>query len=194
MSTDIAPRSLNDILDALDQAAAGERVTVADILGEVGERSFTPIILTISVILISPISGIPGMPTLSALLILLIGAQALIGRRHIWLPDTIRRRSVNAKRLRGAVDWLRKPCAWLDRNAHRRFRLLTQQPMRSVNFAVCVAIPMTWPLLEILPMVTSVGAATVALISFGLLTRDGLFVVLGYACAGAVALLVSGLI
>ena len=52
--------------------------------------------------------------------------------------------------------------------------------MRVVTLALCVLIPLGWPFLEILPLVSSFGAGTVALLAFGLFTRDGVYVLLGY--------------
>lgn len=188
------PQSLTALLDALDGAATGETVSVADMLEHVGDRSFTPVILAVSILLVSPASGIPGLPTLSALLIVLIGVQGLARRRHLWLPGALMRRQVRAQRLRQAVGWLRKPAAWIDRHSHARLRVLTRGPARLAAFSLCTVIPMMWPMLELVPFVTSIGAGAVALIAFGLLTRDGLYVLLGYGMCGAMAAAVAAVV
>lgn len=188
------PQSLTALLDALDGAATGETVSVADMLERVGDRSFTPVILAVSILLVSPASGIPGLPTLSALLIVLIGVQGLARRRHLWLPGALMRRQVRAQRLRQAIGWLRKPAAWIDRHSHARLRVLTKGPARLAAFSLCIVIPMMWPMLELVPFVTSIGAGAVALIAFGLLTRDGLYVLLGYGMCGAMAAAVAAVV
>ena len=43
---------------------------------------------------------------------------------------------------------------------------------------------MIWPFLELLPFVTSFGAGALALMTFGLFTRDGLYVLWGYIVTG----------
>ncbi|TDK50031.1 exopolysaccharide biosynthesis protein [Antarcticimicrobium luteum] len=187
MSGGSRPHSLTALLDALDAAATGPSVSVADMLEQIGERSFTPIILAVAVLLVSPASGIPGVPTLSALLIVLVGVQGLARRRHLWLPGALMRRRIAAGRLRRATAWLRRPAAWIDRHSHTRLRGLTRGPARLAAFTLCTLIPMMWPMLELVPFVTSIGAGAVALIAFGLLTHDGLYVLLGYAMCGAMA-------
>ncbi len=182
-----APSSLGDLLDALENAASGPHVSTRDILNQIGERSYTPIILAFAVLLVSPLSGIPGVPTLSAILMVMISVQGVIGRQQLWLPGFILRRRVNADRFRKAVSWLRKPGAWIDRHSHPRLRGLTTGPARGVAFLLCMIIPILWPALELLPMVTSIGAGAVALLAFGLLTHDGLYVLLGYLMAGGLA-------
>ena len=190
MPADAEPKTLSDVLDRIEAAAAGGCVSVGDLLDELGERSITPVLLAISVLLISPLSGIPGVPTVSAALIVLIGAQGLMRRRHLWLPEALMRREIAAARIEKGVAWLRRPCAWIDRNARPRLCALTAGPMRPLAVLVCLLIASSWPLLEILPMVTSLGATAIALIVFGLLTRDGLFALLGYgAVTGLVAVI-----
>lgn len=174
-------RTLTHLLDGLEHAASCASVSVDDVLHEFGDRAITPFILLIALLLVSPLSGIPGAPTVSAALIVLLTFQALLGRRKLWLPAFLLRREVASKRLLMAVKWMRKPCAFVDRHSHSRLRILTVGPARSFTLLVCMIIPLGWPLLEVLPMISSIGAAVVALLSFGLFTRDGLYVLLGYA-------------
>jgi hypothetical protein len=54
--------------------------------------------------------------------------------------------------------------------------------MRFITLVVVTIIPLGWPFMEVLPMMSSLGAGTVALLVFGLFTRDGLYVLLGYLC------------
>lgn len=183
-------RDLTDLLDRVAAAAArAERVSVGDLFAELGDRSVIPLILVISVILISPISGVPGVPTISACLIVLLSLQALGGRRRIWLPDFLLRRTLSGRRLRMVVDWLRKPCGFVDRQTRPRLPFMTTGVMRFVTLSACVFIPLGWPPLEVLPLTSSVGALTVAMLVYGLFTRDGLYVLAGY---GLIALTVAG--
>lgn len=177
-------RTLNQLLDQVETAAKSSPVSVETVLDNLGERSFSPVILVVALLMVSPLSGIPGAPTVASLLILTVGTQALLRRDYLWLPPALVRRSVPEKRLRMAVDWLRKPASWFDRHSHTRWPVLTTPPMRIVAMIVCMIVAMIWPLLELLPFVTSLGAGAVSLLSFGLLTRDGLYVLLGYAIIG----------
>lgn len=181
-------RTLGQLLDQVEAATKEPPVSVQTVLHQLGERSFAPIILVIGLLMVSPLSGIPGSPTISALLITLIGAQSLFGRNHLWLPDFLLRRHVPDKKLGKAVSWLRRPADWFDRHSEKRWRLLTMRPARWMSMASCVVVTWIWPFLEILPFVTSVGALAVSFLSFGLLTRDGLYVLLGYVViAGMIA-------
>lgn len=181
-------KSLSDLLDGIDRAGDGQRVSFRDMLEEVGDNAITPFILMIAVLMVSPLSGIPGTPTISALIIVTIAVQGLSGRKRLWLPDFLMRRRIKARYLHRAVEWLRRPCAFLDHHSQKRLTFLTKGPARWITMGVVALIPLSWPALEILPMVTSVGAATIALLVFGLFTRDGVWVLWGYSVIGLAGL------
>lgn len=181
-------RPLTGLLDAVRRAARREKVSLREVFAELGDRTFTPVILIICVLLVSPLSGIPGVPTLAAVLIVMLSVQALAGRRKIWLPPVLLNAKLGAGVVKRSVDWLRRPALWLDRNSTPRLRYLTEGPMRLLVLAQCAVIPLAWPALEFVPGATSFGAATLALFAFGLLARDGLFILVGYAAMMAVPL------
>ena len=190
-----SPRSLGALLSAIrpNQDTSG-KVSVQDMLAEVGDRSYAPLVLLITVLLITPVSGIPGVPTIGACLIVLITAQWLVGRKHLWLPEFLLRRSISAERLTKGIDWFKPAADWVDGHARKRFRVLTIPPMVLVTKLVIIGVAVTWPVLEILPMVTSIGALALSLLAFGLMVRDGLWLAAGYATIGASAGLVIWLL
>ena len=179
--------ALTRLLDRLEQAGEGDAVTVQDVLDATGDRSIMPVVLAIALILVSPLSGIPGLPTLSAIVILLVMGQAVFRREHLWLPSLLRNRQINRDRYARAIQWMRRPAAWIDRHSHPRLRILTVGPLRWLTLLVCMCVPMAWPFLELLPFVTSFGAGALALMTFGLFTRDGLYVLWGYVATGGMA-------
>ncbi|MBV2360207.1 exopolysaccharide biosynthesis protein [Thalassococcus sp. CAU 1522] len=188
------PDSLGDLLRAMTPDDGQARVSVADILDEIGDRSFAPAILIPALILVSPVSGVPGTPTLGALIILSCALQGLVGRRHLWLPGVLRRRSLSAHRMCRAIAFLQRPAAWIDRHSQARLHLLTGIPLRQLAFAMIAATALTWPFLELLPFVTSFGAGAVSLIAFGLMTRDGAYVLAGYVVLAVMVLAGAGVV
>ncbi|MFZ7092072.1 exopolysaccharide biosynthesis protein [Primorskyibacter sp. 2E233] len=183
---DGAPENLTELLDAVQPQGDETYVSVQDMLKRIGGRSFPAVILVPSVLMVSPISGIPTAPTLSALVIMTCAFQGLFGRSHLWLPGFLMRRKISARRLQKGIDWLRRPAGWMDRHSKGRLRLLTAGPMRPFAFLFSILIALSWPLLELVPFVTSFGAGAVAMIMFGLMTRDGAYLVAGYVQGTAI--------
>ena len=163
-------------------------------LTEIGDRSFATALLVPALILVSPISGIPGTPTIGAVVVILIVAQWIAGRDHLWLPGFVMRRRVKSARMRRALTWFDRPAAFLDRHTVPRLTALTAGPLAVLPLLAVLAIAATWPLLELLPFVTTIGAFAVSLFAFGLMTRDGAYVALGYLFVGALAALAAGIV
>jgi hypothetical protein len=187
--------SLSDVLAALKSASnRAEVLSVRDILTEIGDRSFATVLLVPALLLVSPLSAIPGTPTIGAILIILIVLQWLMGRRHLWFPETVMRRSIKAERVRAGAHWLERPAGWIDSHARQRLVFLTRGPLSLLPLFLILIIAATWPVLELLPMVTSIGAFTVTLFAFGLMTKDGLWIALGYGFVGLLVTVASFLV
>lgn len=186
-----SPAFLHDLLAAMRPQEHAKHVSVQDVVTRIGDRSFAPVILVVGLILVSPVSGIPGTPTIGSLIVLLCAVQAILGRDHLWLPEFLMRRRIKAGRMNRGLDWLARPAAWLDRHTHDRLLMLSATPLSQLAFAVIALIALTWPFLELLPFVTSFGAGAVSLIAFGLLTRDGLYLLWGYVVTGLLGLAVT---
>ena len=186
-STATAPprQTLGALLDALEPDPKADRISIRHLVRAIGDNSFATIILVVAVLLVSPISGIPFTPTLGALTILLITAQALTGRRHLWLPGFMMRRSISAARLRRGLQSLRRPAGWMDRYSRARLGILSSGPFRLLGYLAAATLALSWPMLEILPFITSFSAGAVAMLMFGIVTRDGAYIIAGYAQGGA---------
>lgn len=184
-----SPGSLTELLEVLRPSEGQERMSVQDMVARIGGRSFPAVILVPTVLLVSPLSGIPGVPTLGALSVILIAAQGLMGRRSLWLPGFVMRRSVSSSRLKRALDWLARPAGWMDRYSHPRLRILSARATRPFAYLASIVLAVGWPVLELLPFVTSFGAGAVSMIMFGLMTRDGAYLLAGYV-QGAIIYLI----
>lgn len=179
------PDSLQGMLRMLRPDDDDDFVSLRTILSHVGDRSFTTVILLTALVLVSPISAIPGLPSTGMLVIVGVASQYLVGRDHLWLPAFVLNRQVQRSKLERAIEFLHGPMGWIDRRTKARLSLLTRRPIKWLIVLTIIATALPWPLLEPLPMVTSIGATAVSLLAIGLVTRDGLFVVLGFAFIGA---------
>ena len=186
--------SLTGVLSAIRRAGRNESLSVEDVLAEIGDRSFATALLVPALVLVSPVSGIPGTPTIGAIIVILIVLQWIFGRSHLWLPRFIMQRRVRSDQMHRALAWFDRPAAFIDRHTYSRLSLLTSGPLTLLPLLTVLAIAATWPLLELLPFVTTIGAFAVSLFAFGLMTKDGAYVVLGYAFVGALAGILSGIV
>jgi hypothetical protein len=175
------PREVGAVLDSVEHAGEGERVSVAEIVDSVGAGAFGPLLLVPAVILVTPVSGIPGMPTLGSLIISLIAGQIVIGRRCLWLPAFIRNRTISKRRLESAMKYLRKPSVLIDRMSRERLVFLTEKPLQLVPALICCMMVLFAPIFETVPFSVSLAAFAVSLFALGFVAKDGLWVALGLA-------------
>ncbi|WP_281286694.1 exopolysaccharide biosynthesis protein [Roseinatronobacter monicus] len=70
---------------------------------------------------------------------------------------------------------------WLDRMMKPRMAWLAKLPWNYVALLTCLAIAVTTPLMEFLPFVISIAAVAIGVFAAGILMRDGLVMLIGYA-------------
>ncbi len=177
---------LSNVLEQMAHACdTCERVQVRDIMKAIGERSFGPLLLVPSLLVVSPLSGIVGLPTVVGFIVVLVAGQLLIGMDHVWLPRFLLDRSVPAKRLHQAVGFLRPVAGAADKFVGRRLLFLTTGPAVYVIAAMCILIALVMPVFELVPFANSVWAAAIAAFGLALTARDGVLAAIAFLLTGA---------
>lgn len=182
------PHSLEEVLFALERLCSrnhGTKVSVGDVVQMLGARSFAPFILAIGLIALTPIDSIPTLPTTFGVIVFLTAGQMLIGRKALWLPAFLSNRSVNADRLKKALQWLEPRLRWTDRWLVMRLTILTRGPFLTVIAVCCAALALLMPLLELVPLVSTIPSAAFAAFGVALLVRDGIAALVGFAFTAA---------
>lgn len=183
MAEDTA-RDLRGVLDRVKKAGDGEdQVNVGEILETVGQRSFGPILIVISLIAFTPLGAVPGVPTLLATLVVLIAGQILFGVRHFRLPQAILRRHMEREKFTRSLGFTRKAARAVDAILKPRLSWLFSGPYVRVAALGCILVALTVPPLEVLPFAGTVSWAAIAAFGLALVAHDGLFaiVALGFA-------------
>ncbi len=172
---------VEDIVATLDSTSQRDRVTLGDAVAAFGRKSFLPMLMAPALLVVSPLSGIPLFSSVCGLTIALISAQMLWpGQDYLWLPDRLTRQQVSGERARNALARMSRLARWLDSHAKARFSfLVTRRPGRRLLETCCFLAGVSMPLLEIVPFSSSLLGLSVLLMATGLLTRDGLFAVIG---------------
>ena len=162
------------ILDELaDTARERERVEVGTLVEAFGHRGYGALLLVPALIEVSPVGGIPGVPTALAAIVVLFAVQIVMGRDHMWLPDVIERRSVDADGLGKAVERMRPVAGRLDRWFHGRLQGLVRRPFTQIAAGACALLALTVPPLEVVPFASTAPMGAIAAFGLALLVRDG---------------------
>mgnify|MGYP001793303967 CR=1 FL=1 len=174
-----ATEPIAKIVDTLEEATQSDEICLGDVLDEFGTAAFSSTLLAVALLLVSPLSGVPLFSSASGVAIFLIAGQGAVGRRSIWLPTKLVCLNMTSKRAERAISHARSVAAWLDRHSTRRLMPLVSPPMSRLLYAICAGAGLLLPLMEIVPMTSSLVGLSVSLIATALLARDGLIAIAG---------------
>lgn len=193
MKDDCAPESIEDVLECVEEAGAtDERVSVGEIVHRIGEGAFPPLMLAPALVVVTPASAIIGLSTFCGMIVALVAFQMVIGRDRLWLPAFILNRTVRQQRLERILGHIERPARFIDRLTRRRLTILVDPPMARLWALICLLLSLIIPVLELVPMSSTIIAATISLFALAMLARDGLLVVVGLLVLGGAAWLAWG--
>lgn len=183
-------RRLVDLVRSL----RGERVTLGEVVDELGPEGFGLALLILALPALFPIPGPVGMTFGS--LILVLSLQLLTGARSLWLPGFLRRRTLPSDTLRDVIrrslPWLGRAERWLDECRLASLAGERLRPFLALPILLCaIAIVLPIPLGNFAP------ALALIVFALALMAQDGLAVLMalvlsGLALAWTVVLFVAG--
>lgn len=170
-------RSLSQVFIDLEASVTGESITFAEILDAMHERGFGFLLLVFAFPMALPIPVPPGINVLLATPLLILTAQQAMGRHTIWFPQKIKQRSISKKSLSGmllpTLPWLKR----IEKISKPRLEFMTRGAF-SYLIGVCGFI-MALSVCVPLPLTNTVPSLGIALMSVGVIMRDGFAVMAG---------------
>jgi hypothetical protein len=175
-----APRKLSDELAMILREFEVETVTLREVLGLLHGRGYLLLVMLLALPFCTPVP-LPGLSTPFGLIITIIGVRLAMGAKP-WLParllDTRLPPAIFAK----VFALTRRIILWFERLLRPRLLWVTRSPGMEQLHAVPIVICALMLLLPLpIPFSNVVPAWGIMLISGGLLERDGVFIVSGYA-------------
>jgi hypothetical protein len=168
----------------LEIAEHGEaRISVAELTQKFGGRALGALLFVFGLACLLPLP--PGATTIFGLPLLLLAPQLVIGASAPWLPEALKRRTIEVDDLRSGlprvIPWLQKVEAVSRPRLVVLFGPVGERVIGLVCTALAIVLILPIPLGNILP------ALAVSVLSFSLIQRDGLIAVAGYLIALASA-------
>jgi hypothetical protein len=186
-------RKVSEILAAM-RARANERVKLADIVAELGERAFGVAMLLFSLPNAVGIGVIPGISTLFGVPQIVLALQMLAGFERPWLPVWLLEKSIARADFERMIDHSMPVLVRVERYLKPRAAALTGpfvERLMGLVFLVLAAV-VSLPI----PLGNQPPAVAIAVVALGLTARDGVFVaagcVMGVAAVAIASLVVLG--
>jgi hypothetical protein len=165
-----------------------DRVRLSELVGHLGDRTFGAILLVFAIPNLIPLP--PGSSTVLGIPLILAAAQLAGGRSALWLPQAVGNRTLRRSDLQRLVDYGLP-------TLRRTERLLTPRwaPLLSERLIGAACLLLAIILILPIPLGNMLPAFGIAAFALGLLQRDGVAVLVGWAAtlaSLAVVALVSG--
>jgi hypothetical protein len=172
------------------------RLTLGEIVARVegeGEGGLGPVLFVLTLPVLLPLP--PGVSTVLALPLLVISSQIIAGRRSLWLPRALARKSVKRPALVKLLQRVLPMLERLEKMSRPRLGLLTGSIGTRVVGIACTVIALV--LILPIPFANLVPALALGVFSLALTRKDGVLVLVGFGllaiAAAVIALGVHGI-
>jgi hypothetical protein len=168
-------RGFVGLVQDLAANAGPDGMSLGEVRDRMDERAFGLLILILAIPCLVP--ALYGVPQIIGVPILILAAQLVAGRKEPWLPEAILKRRINKPWLDRMADFASKRMGWVERLSKPRLTAFSDGAGQRFAGLWMVLATLT----IVLPLTNTVPSVALALLSAGLLQRDGLFVLAGAA-------------
>lgn len=173
-----------------DPRAKGPTATLGGVIDRLDERGFGLLYFLLALPCIPPFVYV--LPQIVSLPMLALAGQMAMGRRTPWFPETIRKRTFSIGDFRDILGRMEKYVRFVERFSHPRLTAVTSHGASRIVGGLLV-IPAASILVPLIGTNT-VPSIGIAIASIGLISRDGVLVILGLLIGVLWPILLFGLI
>ena len=189
---DDVSQDLVRLLRRLSDDGGEQGLTLHQIRDRLDERAYGLLILLLSIPCLVP--GLYGVPQVVGVIIIMIAAQLLAGREEPWLPRWVLNLRARGAWLKAMADFAETRLGWVDRLSRPRLTGFASGAGEKLAAIFMILATLT----IVLPFTNTIPSIGLALLSVGLIQRDGLFVIGGAIVAtawlSALGILATGLL
>ena len=181
---------LSKELLALLHGLEGKDITIGGLLDHIGDRGFGLLLLVLALPAALPIPA-PGYATPFGVLMVILGAQMVLGRTAPSIPGFFARRTVKHSILRFSIENGHLPLKFVEFLIRPRLRAISRN--RGFRSAVGVIIVMMACFMSLpIPLTNTAPSFVIFVLAAGLLEEDGLLLLGGILLAPVAAAIAGG--
>lgn len=172
---------IKKIFDNLNGVKSNRKIKISELLKFFERKSFGALlILPCILLLIPPIGAIPGAPFLLGLIIAVITFQLILGIYQPWVPKKLLNMKINGNKLSGGIHLIRPILNFLGGFTKKRLAWLTYPPFINVFASAAFIFSLMIMFIGFIPFLPDVLSIAILFLGIGLITSDGLIVVIGF--------------
>lgn len=158
----------------------GERISIGEIIGALDARAFGLATLIFSIPSLVPMP--PGVPTVVGLALLVVSSQMVFGRRELWLPRILTKRSFPRAAIVNAFEKHQKRLVSIEKISKPRLLVLSGR-LGTILIGTTILLMSIILILPLPPGGNFPPALACAIFGLGLAERDGVIILWGYLSA-----------
>lgn len=185
--SDCDEKGLTGLVERLRSEAEDGDPTLGALLEASGSQSMGPVLFIPALIAFSPVGAIPGVSIAMGTIIILFAGQMMFGRHHLWLPKFISNRKLPGEKVQSGSDKMQSTAKRLDRWLGNRWTWATRDTGATIVGVIAVFLGVSMFPLALIPFAVFVPSGALLILSAGLMTNDGLLVVIGGIMAAVAA-------
>ncbi len=167
--------SIFRVLDGLASKAGRDGYTLQHIMSQLGDRAFGTFIFFLAIPCCIPFLYI--IPQIVSLPLLLLSWQMVLGTNEPWIPESLGKRRIdkeNLKRIaKAGYRWL----GWVEKITRPRIESIIGRGLRRV-VGLCLCV-FSFSIMLPIPATNTVPGYAIAVISCGMIGKDGLMILGG---------------
>lgn len=170
-------RKISEVLTDLGRNGTGDRLKLGDFISVLGDRAFGISMLILALPNAVGLGAIPGLSTVFGLPQIVLAVQMAIGLERPWLPQWLLERSIARKDFDTMIARSMPYLLRVEKVLRPRWPALSSYVAERIlgvvfaGLAAVVSLP--------IPLGNQPPAVGIALISLGLIERDGVFITFG---------------
>ncbi len=171
---------LSDIFDDLCVDQNDENITLETILHNLNNRGYAPLLIVPSLIILSPVGAIPGVPAILGLFIFFVAFQMMLGRSEPWLPSFVKKLKFETKSFCSGLEKSEPILKKIERVIKPRYCFLATNKL-AYFFVSIMSVILSMGVVSIgfIPFLPDLLVLPILFFSIGLLTQDGIVIILG---------------
>ena len=163
-----------------DVALRNDQVQFGWLLDRVSNRVYAAVLFLPALLAASPLTLIPGISALFALITTIVIVQMLIRRPRVWLPRKLRNLYFKKTKIATALRYMEGPAHKLDKFFKPRLMFLSEPAVgQKVILLVTLILAILSGPATFVPFANLMFCIAILILAMGLLTRDGVVILLG---------------
>ena len=162
-------------LQEIAEQAPEDGITLAEFIEKLSERAFGVVLFALALPVCIPF--LYGIPQVIAVPMLVLAGQMVAGFNEPWLPEKFAQRRLGKAGLTRMARWGKRWFGWMEALARPRLLFMSGPTGERVVgtffclFCASILVP--------LPLTNSAPGVAIVVASLGLITRDGILILLG---------------